>query len=128
MFLRSFVDVFEYSSVWGGPDYPGFYLCGSDQPKREMLGTIQQAYADPVILADLNEWDPLFGQPEEFLNLYLCDGQELKNILRDVPMVTDDRPYTEFPLWRACFDHKHYPVFINAIQLKHVLAGSRGPG
>jgi hypothetical protein len=40
-------------------------------------------------------------------------------------VVTDDRPYTEFPLWRLRGSDPEYARMLDADVLKNALAGSK---
>jgi spermidine synthase len=123
MLLRTFHDVFEHTTVWGGPDYPGFYLCGSDRPKvvqPKVYDAILRAYSNAQIAADLTEWMDFLRRPESVLYLYVCNGRQLRPFLSDTRAVTDDRPYIEFPLWRA-FRDKDYARQLDALVLKEAV-------
>jgi hypothetical protein len=56
-------------------------------------------------IPDLLEWkiNADYSQPAEVERLYMLDGPGLRPYLEGVPVVSDDHPYTEFPLWRRLF-------------------------
>ena len=100
MVLRSFAETFPYVSVWAGPTYPGFYLIGTLRTVNDVDARVRRGFSDPVVVKDLVEWDRSCETPEKVLSLRLCDRETILDFTSDVPAVTDDHPYTEFPLWR----------------------------
>ncbi len=100
MVLRTFATAFPYVSVWRGPTYPGFYLMGSQHPITDVESKIRAGFKDSTVVADLIEWDETCSSPERIMALYLCDRQALLDFTQGSPVVSDDRPYTEFPMFR----------------------------
>jgi hypothetical protein len=43
------------------------------------------------------------------------------SFLADTDVITDDRPYTEFPLWRALRGDEHYRRILDAPRLRELL-------
>ncbi|HQR08716.1 MAG TPA: fused MFS/spermidine synthase [Gemmatales bacterium] len=100
MIMKAFTEVFPDGSVWGGLEFPGFYLMGGQrpiQPTQEQRNQIANKLSQ---LEDLGEWGPLYRDPAKLRQLYIMDAAELAKMCADVHAVTDDKPYTEFPLWR----------------------------
>jgi hypothetical protein len=54
-------------------------------------------------IEDLKEWNPVYGDEDSINKLYLLSPTELEKLVENVPEITDDHPYTEFPLWRRLF-------------------------
>jgi hypothetical protein len=54
--------------------------------------------------------------------LFILNAEGLARILANTPAVTDDRPYTEFPLWRRLFTPDGAKYF-NAEDLRKRLRG-----
>jgi len=104
MIMRTFQSVFPNATVWRGVKYPGFYLLGSMEPLKINPERFRQAYQDKDVLTDLTEWDNLVPTYEAMLGLYLLSPKELEAFVRGEPIITDNHPYTEFPLWRQTFD------------------------
>ena len=100
MIMRTFQSVFPHATVWRGLRYPGFYLIGTEQPLAVPLERFRQAFKDPRFLADLLEWDQEVNSAEDLANLLLLDETQLSQYVQGVPVITDNHPYTEFPLWR----------------------------
>ena len=100
--MRTYVDVFEHIQVWSGPpSIPGYLLVGSGRPLHGMAQRIQRLYRDPSVAADLRGWGPELAQPDNILDLYVGDDQQLRRFVTGARVITDDCPYTEFPLWRS---------------------------
>lgn len=104
--LRSFAEVFPDGSLWGGWDVPGFYLLGG-------LKAVQPSTSDRTALAnklasipDLGEWDQTYRTPEKVRGMYLASIPEIVQRIGRTPTVTDDHPFTEFPLWRQLFHER----------------------
>jgi predicted membrane-bound spermidine synthase len=100
MIIRSYATVFPYVSAWSGPTYEGFLLIGTHRPVKDVEARVRRGFDDPKTVADLTEWNHYCASPEQLLALYVCDRDALLKFTSDVPMLTDDHPYTEFPLWR----------------------------
>jgi len=65
------------------------------------------------VMKDLNEWEMLFKSSANLLDLKIMSSEELKKCVENSRVITDNYPYTEFPLWRSKFD-KDYPHWFNA--------------
>lgn len=99
---RTFYEVFPNMTVWSGPYGWGFYFLGTRGITQIDKAEIENALNRPEILNDLNEYedDDSYITAEQLLNLLLWEGNEIKIITQGVPVVSDNFPYTEFPLWR----------------------------
>ena len=100
--VRTFVDVFPNAAVLSGPHGWGFYLLG---PKRRLDWTrfseqSARAYENPRIVADITEFDDALSRPGDLPRLLMWDADGLRRLGRDGVLITDDHPFTEFPLWR----------------------------
>jgi spermidine synthase len=115
MVMRTFQAVFPNTYVWRGPNYPGFYLIGLEDRATLDLKRFAIENNNRDILADLNEWDAVSGLSgvNLLLSLQLASPDELTRFLKGIPVITDDLPYTEFPLWRSLFD-KSFPHALDA--------------
>jgi spermidine synthase len=101
MVLHTFASVFPNVSVYSGPAPAGFYLLGTEHPLENPRRRIEQGFADRAIVKDLLEWDETCATPEKVNSLWLCDRDELLRFCGDAPIISDDHPYTEFPLQRS---------------------------
>jgi spermidine synthase len=125
MIMKTFANVFPGSSLWGGLKMPGFYLIGgyrSFAQTTESNASLAQRLSK---ISDLGEWDDLYRDETMLKQLYLLGPGLLHEMVKDVPEVTDNHPYTEFPLWRGIFTRK-VPQ-LNAIAIRQFLKrGRRG--
>jgi len=103
MIMKTFVSAFPGATLWGALEYPGFYLIGgqrSFEQTDESLGSVAKQLSE---IEDLKEWNPVYGDEDSIRKLYLLSPTELEKLVENVPEITDDHPYTEFPLWRRLF-------------------------
>jgi len=125
--LRTFVEVFEHMSLWESPPRHlgsgGFYLIGSNHPLWNIKEKIHDGFRNQDVRADLEEWGNECDQPEKVLDLYVTDGERLRTFLAKSPVITDDRPFTEFPLWRAITRAGEYQRLLNGPRLRSELDG-----
>jgi spermidine synthase len=101
--LRTFTNVFPNGSIWGALEYPGFYLIGGRQPIRPTPTERADIARKLSQIDELAEWSDTYHDEKLLESLFVMDAEALAHLLRDVPIVTDDRPYTEFPVWRLMF-------------------------
>jgi spermidine synthase len=106
MIFQAFLDVFAHVRVWTGPEpHRGFLLIGTHEPLNmaSVPARIRKLYDESAVAEDLRLWGNHFDQPDKILDLYVMDEARLRHICAGTPMLTDDRPYTEFDLWRPLF-------------------------
>ena len=120
MILRTYATVFPYVSVWSGPN-PGFLLIGTLRPVTDVEARVRRGFTDPTTVADLIEWNNSCDSPQKVLSLRVCDRNALLEFTSDSPIVTDDTPYTEFPLWRMNRLASAYWQSLDAIDLRRWL-------
>jgi spermidine synthase len=103
MIMKTFVHVFPGATLWGALQYTGFYLIGGqqsfDQTDENLISVAKQLSK----IEDLKEWDSMYNDENVMRKLYLLSSTELEKLVENVPEITDDHPYTEFPLWRQLF-------------------------
>ncbi len=104
MIMSTFQSVFPHASLWRGPNFPGFYLIGTRQFLHMPLARFHQIFRNREFLADINEWDNSISSAYALQNLLILNEHELAEYLEGVPIITDNYPYTEFPLWRWIFN------------------------
>ena len=76
-----------------------------DYPKGHRVAKerVTQILENERVRADLTEYEPFFAyyrNAEQFFRLRLWGSERIKEAVAKYPMVTDDYPFTEFPLWR----------------------------
>ena len=109
MIMSTFLSVFPDTLLWRGPQFPGFYLTGALHPQSIPVQRFERAFTDPDFLKDINEWDALFQTPEDLTGLLTLDQRECAALVEGVPIITDNHPYTEFPLWRRLAEGRVFP-------------------
>jgi spermidine synthase len=105
MIMRTFTDVFPEATLWQGIKYPGFFLIGPADHLVIDAARFAKAGEDKAIVADLNEWKGGLKAPQELLALLLLNREQFREYVRGQRVITDDHPYTEFPLWRRLRQH-----------------------
>jgi len=98
--MATFKSVFPEGTVWGGTTTPGIYLIGSDEPLNIDPELFIKANNNKKLIEDLTEWGDIITKPEYLMNLYILDPEEFSTFVGLSPIITDNNPYTEFPLWR----------------------------
>ncbi len=125
--LRTFCEAFEHVTVWEGPAQRpapgGVYLIGCRQEMRGLAEKVSRGFGDAQVVADLTEWGTECDSAEKVLGLYIADERGLRGFVAGAPVITDDRPLTEFPLWRALSREGEYLEELNAPRLRELLPG-----
>jgi spermidine synthase len=114
LILRTYLSVFPNTHVWRslfGPQV-GLYLTGFKTERPLDTSRFRSAAAEPAIVTDLAEWEPWLGNPANLERLHLADPAQAAQWVEGVPIVTDDHPYTEFPLWRSLFDRAYHTDWV----------------
>lgn len=102
MILATYASVFPNISLWGFPDGSGVLMFGSDDPVNMDLERLKN-----VISSNENIDGELWGRkidPDEgvrqIMTLFILDGKKAASFAESSPILTDNNPYTEFPLFR----------------------------
>lgn len=111
MILRSFAESYPYITVWGGQTAEGVFLFGSDEPQTIKRERLDEMLARPGVLADLKQWDAAADTTDKILGRYLMDRDGLLRYTEGHPLITDNYPRTEFPLWRRFAETRGTPMF-----------------
>jgi spermidine synthase len=106
--MKTFQTVFPNAQVWRAPRTPasGFYMMGFRNPggPTRPIGAGFYPQSDAAaILADLNEftWEDRIPSLDSLQSLFWMGPDALTKYVENVPPITDDHPYTEFPYWRS---------------------------
>ncbi len=113
MIMKSYYVVFPNTTVYAGPSYPGFFMIGGPNDITIDMNRFAAADQTPRVMNDLNEWGVLFKSSANLLDLKIMDSEQLRKNVENAKEITDNFPYTEFPLWRSKFD-KDYGYWFNA--------------
>jgi spermidine synthase len=117
MIMKTYQNVFPGTWVYSGPHFAGFYMIGSSVMPDTGIARFREVLGSGPVEADLSEWEPHPVSPEEFNSLYLMDPAMLRIFTGNAPVITDNNPYTEFPLWRSISD-KNYQYTLDGQWLR----------
>ena len=105
--VRTFRSVFEHDILVFGPGHSGMYMFGSEQPLEFRPDVVDEILSRPGVIDDLvtaphaptasrevADWATVV-QDEIWL-----EGDRVAEFAGDAPLITDDRPYTEYYLVR----------------------------
>ena len=95
MILRSLKDVFPQVNVWRFPRQPGFLALASDNALELDLKVLESRIKRGNVRQELPYVSARFIADTRTMDTAAVDAESAK-----YPAVTDDRPYTEFPLAR----------------------------
>ena len=101
MIMKTFTNVFPGASLWGGLRMPGFYLIGGHRSFEQTPDSLSALVRRLSKIPDLSEWEAFYQDEAILAQLYLLGPRSLLGLVNNIPEVTDDHPYTEFPLWRG---------------------------
>lgn len=104
MILKSFTEVFPGGTLWGGVELPGFYAIGGLQALDMTPARVGEVVERLSHVPELGEWGGFYHDPAHLKQLFLLNADGLLRLVADSPAITDDKPYTEFPLWRQIRD------------------------
>jgi len=107
--IKTFYSVFPNMTVWNGPHNWGFYIIGTIAQTTIDKAKIEQAFTNQNLLNDMSEFDNSCVKSSQLLNLLLLQNKDhIENITRNALIITDNFPYTEFPLWRYLLHHREH--------------------
>jgi len=95
MIARNFEELFPHVRVWTLPKLGGMFLMGSSNPLESSVGML----AERIQARHLNKIAPWLT-PDYLQEGLVLSEDQLKEVALKYPPVTDDHPYTEFPLGR----------------------------
>jgi spermidine synthase len=119
MIMKTFLTVFPEVNVYGGIKDPGEIMIGRLSKQPIDTARFIAAEKDAAVMHDMNEWSLMFKSPVDMLNLLILDRQQLEKIVAKDKVISDNHPYTEFPMWRLKFDPEER-VVLNAPLLRKV--------
>ena len=107
--VRSLLAVFPNVSLIAGAGGYGYYMIGSDGPVDLTDEAIRGVLARPGVLDDVNSAPDSQGRDvEEWVQvirgLTIASGDDLRTMVGDGPLITDDRPLPEYFLLRRLTD------------------------
>ena len=124
--VRTFADVFGHVSLVLSPGRHGVFMFGSDAPLEFTEQNIRQVLGAPDAIADLNDVpDHRRTDADGWVDIvqhaqWLSDDQ-LRAFVGPGPEITDDRPRSEYFLWRRTFMDDQ--AYINEASLLNATPG-----
>jgi spermidine synthase len=112
--VRTFAGVFGHVRLVLSPGRHGVFMFGSDAPLEFTEPNIRQVLGDPAALRDLNDVPDhpptdADGWVEVVRRAQWLADDELRSFIGPGPQITDDRPRSEYFLWRRAFmDDRQY--------------------
>ncbi|KPJ57786.1 MAG: hypothetical protein AMJ42_04390 [Deltaproteobacteria bacterium DG_8] len=112
MLVKTFMSVFPHTTVWSGVYRFGIYLFGSNQKISIDLPSLARRIQNPLIQEDLKQSirHPVKIDEQFILNLFLFDQETAWDLVKDVTILKDDHPYTEYPLLTWWKDKKRVRI------------------
>lgn len=112
MLVKTFISAFPHTTIWSGVYKFGIYLLGSNQKISVNLPSLAQRIQNPLIQKDLKQsMKHQIKIDEQFiLDLFLFDEETAWNFVKDATILTDDHPYTEYPLLTWWKDKKKIDI------------------
>ena len=113
--IRTFRAVFPHVTVAFGPGGHGMFMLGSDAPMTFTDAAIRKVLARPGVLADISSAaDSPVHTADAWARLipslvWLTDAK-VDRFVGDGPLVTDDRPFSEYFFLRNTFGAKSPPA------------------
>jgi len=95
MMLKSLKEVFPYVNVWNFPNMPGFLALASNEELDFSPKLLDERIKRGKVRLELPGMSAGFINGTRFMNTAQVEG-----LSEPYPAVTDDKPYTEFPLAR----------------------------
>jgi spermidine synthase len=90
LIMRTFLAAFPYATLWQDGDL----IIGSKSPIKIDRAALERRFADPTLQSELAKASlPSAG---EMLTHFNASEDELRRVVGDGPIITDDRPYIEF--------------------------------
>lgn len=99
--LKTFYSVFPNITVWRGSGNVGFFMLGTLEETVIDRSKIEKLFNNLELFADLSEYDRTCVTSSQLLDLLALKKGDVESITKNTPIITDNFPYTEFPLWRG---------------------------
>jgi spermidine synthase len=101
MLLRTFMEVFPHVSVWRPLNSMGTYLIGTPERLRVDRNKLNAYFSTPAVRDDLSLYGDEIIDGTRMLSLLLLEENAARYYAQGAPVMTDDLPLIEFPLFRV---------------------------
>jgi len=99
MIINTFASVFQYMQLWKGPHNYGFYMIGKLEDFKVDRAKLETIFKNKKIVEDLSEYDRSCVTSSQMYGLLYPDYKSFVKSMEKYPVITDNYPYTEFPLF-----------------------------
>jgi len=100
MIVNTFYSVFLGMAIWRGPHNAGFYMTGEKEQINIDVLKMQRAFMNKDMVKDLSEISNSCVTSQQLLSLLFQNLDGFSKAQEKYPIITDNNPYTEFPLLR----------------------------
>ena len=76
-------------------------MIGGSQPIEDRREVLARRLHEPLVRQDMLEFDGEFKKDEAVWSLYHGPGERFAKYLEDARVVTDERPWIEYPYFRS---------------------------
>lgn len=101
MLLRTYMEVFPHTTVWDSPNELGMFLIGTPERLRIDQESFEAYFDAPAIRDDLSLYSDKSVDGRSVLSLLVLDEDEARSYAAGAPVMRDDLPLIEFPLFRT---------------------------
>ena len=106
--VRTFAGVFGHVRLVLSPGRHGVFMFGSDAPLEFAEANVRKVLGTPAAISDLNDVPDhpptdADGWVEEVRRSQWLADDQLRSFIGPGPQITDDRPRSEYFLWRRAF-------------------------
>jgi len=100
MLLKTFMEVFPHTTVWSSPSKMGTYLMGTPQRLVIDRNAFENYFNRLEVKRDLSMYTRKSLDGPAVLSLLLFDEDSARKYASNAPILTDDLPLIEFPLFK----------------------------
>jgi len=105
--VKTFYSVFPDTTVWKGCYGRGLYIIGTLKEANINQSKTKLAFTNVRLTKDLSEYDKSCVTSSQLLELlFLQTDEQIEDFTRAALIITDNHPYTEFPLWRYLLNRR----------------------
>ncbi len=101
MLLRTFAEVFPHTSVWTSSYNLGTFLIGTPEPLQFDRKSFDEYFDAPSVRKDLSLYTKDITDRRSVLPRLLLDENGVRRYVQAAPVMSDDLPLIEFPLFRT---------------------------
>ncbi len=121
MIMKTFVNVFPGACLWGGIEYPGLFLTGGLHDMSQTRASLDRISGEISRIPEMGEWTSTYASSDSVAALFLMSPEQLVQFLDGDRVITDNNPYTEFPIWRMAFGDDTTRAY-SAIRIREEMA------